>query len=413
MGVTVVVALIGLAANVIRIAGSDLGDLEVYRVLAPRVFDEGALHNMQLGRLGFTYPAFAALPLSVFALMGRELATIVLTLLSLAALARVCFLLARAVLRDVTTRTGAGRGAPGSILQSVLVPVLHSPRALALVLFAGSLYLNPVMQTLGNGQINLLLLWLIVEDLIGDVPRRYRGLLVGLATGIKLTPGLFIVGFLVAGYRSAAVRAAACFVMTVVVGMLAERSSALSYWTNLGDSSAFGNTIGRWNQSLVYGLSRVTGDPHLAFIPLAVLVLVVAIVTAARLFATQRELAAWGTLATAGLVASPISWNHHWVAMLLPMAALLAMAPESRGARRLLGGTSVVMLLGLMWVAPQLSLTRDTWEPWAWLPGNAFVVVGLVVIGWFARLSLVTGASTERTSTERVSTARASGTATE
>jgi alpha-1,2-mannosyltransferase len=364
-----VAAALGLVVNAVRIATASGGDFEVYRVLAPTVFREGALYEMHLGELGFTYPAFAALPLSLFSLIGRELGLVLMTLLSLAALARVCHLLARAVLRE----------RPSLAMSKAL---------LALSFFALALWLNPVMQTLDHGQVNLLLMWLIVEDLIGDVPRRFRGVLIGLATGIKLTPALFIVGLFVAGARTAAARATAVFLGTVVIGALAEPTAALGYWTNLGDSSAFGNTIGRWNQSLVYGLSRVTGDPHLYFIPLAVFVLIVAVVTAARLFALRRDLAGWGVLAAAALVASPISWNHHWVLMAVPMAAMLAMAGTSPGARRLLGATTVVMALGLMWIAPKIELTGATWDAWAWLPGNAFIVMGLASVAWFAWVAL-------------------------
>lgn len=56
---------------------------------------------------------------------------------------------------------------------------------------------EPLVTTLWLGQINLLVLWLVAEDLLARDPRR-RGLLCGVAAGVKLTPALFVVYLLVA-----------------------------------------------------------------------------------------------------------------------------------------------------------------------------------------------------------------------
>ena len=65
------------------------------------------------------------------------------------------------------------------------------PRGAA-ALLAVAAYLQPVKQEIGFGQVDLLLLALCAVDCLVDSPRWPRGLLIGLATAIKLEPGVFI-----------------------------------------------------------------------------------------------------------------------------------------------------------------------------------------------------------------------------
>ena len=77
---------------------------------------------------------------------------------------------------------------------------------------AAAIALDPVYQTLFLGQINLILLALILTD-VWRVPGGIgmRGLGVGVAAAIKLTPAIFIVFFLLAGRTKSAFIAAAAF----------------------------------------------------------------------------------------------------------------------------------------------------------------------------------------------------------
>src|SRR5688572_3653450 len=59
-------------------------------------------------------------------------------------------------------------------------------------LVGGALALEPVWQNLSFGQVNLVLMAAVVVDLTRP-ERRFSGVLVGLAAGIKLTPLVFVV----------------------------------------------------------------------------------------------------------------------------------------------------------------------------------------------------------------------------
>src|SRR5436190_1420035 len=65
---------------------------------------------------------------------------------------------------------------------------------------------EPMRETVNFGQVNMLLLALVAGDLLLLVRggRRWAGVLIGLATAIKLTPGLFILYLLLTRrYRAA------------------------------------------------------------------------------------------------------------------------------------------------------------------------------------------------------------------
>ena len=63
--------------------------------------------------------------------------------------------------------------------------------ALATMLLPLVLILEPIQSTIFFGQINLLLAVAVALDLL-VVPPRFRGVLIGAATAIKLTPAVYI-----------------------------------------------------------------------------------------------------------------------------------------------------------------------------------------------------------------------------
>ena len=70
-------------------------------------------------------------------------------------------------------------------------------------------YLFPLRDEMRFGQVDMVLLAMAVADCAARAPRWPRGALVGLATAIKLVPGVFIVYLWLSGRRRAAVTAAA------------------------------------------------------------------------------------------------------------------------------------------------------------------------------------------------------------
>ena len=66
-----------------------------------------------------------------------------------------------------------------------------------LVVSAGAMVFEPVRSTIGFGQVNLILMGLVALDCLLPKTRWPRGLLLGLAIAIKLTPAVFVLFFLV------------------------------------------------------------------------------------------------------------------------------------------------------------------------------------------------------------------------
>ena len=86
-----------------------------------------------------------------------------------------------------------------------------------------------MVRVLVLGQIGVILMALILADCF-LMPARYRGLLVGIAAGIKLTPVLFVLYFVLRRDWRATVVATSAAAVTVVVGWVAAPGSSRSYW---------------------------------------------------------------------------------------------------------------------------------------------------------------------------------------
>src|SRR6478672_3257417 len=242
------------------------------------------------GVLPFNYPPFGAVVMVPLALVGLGTAELLWTLLSLAAYAVLMIVIGR--------RLGL------SVAVTAAVAV-------------GGLALEPLARHLVLGQVNLVLAALVVLDLF-VVPARYRGILVGVAAGVKLTPAVFVVFFLLKRDWAAAARAFATFVATVALGWLVAPASSARYWLEDFDKTArFGaDALMSANQSLRALVVRATGveNPPLAWwAPLAVIALTLCVWVASRRIRQADDVGAMLALALGGLLASPISWTHHWV----------------------------------------------------------------------------------------------------
>src|SRR6185312_9635575 len=140
---------------------------------------------------------FAAMLLAPFAFLPWTAAWVLLFVLSLAALAATLYVVARRAWPD---------GGPGGAL---------SVTALALPVL---LWIEPVLETFEFGQVNLILMGLVAVDCLTPRTRWPRGLLVGLAAAIKLTPAAFVLFFLCRGGRRAAGTSAVSFAACTAVG---------------------------------------------------------------------------------------------------------------------------------------------------------------------------------------------------
>ncbi|GHJ47353.1 hypothetical protein Cs7R123_46950 [Catellatospora sp. TT07R-123] len=194
----------------------------------------------------------------------------------------------------------------------------------------------PVQSDLRFGQISIFVVVLTLLDALEITPARWRGVLVGLAAAIKLTPLLFVVFFLLAGRRRDALRAAAAFAGCAVVAAVALPADSLRFWTtSLFSTSRVGDMASLGNQSLHAILGRAGIGPE--YRPVVWLVLVAVICALAlwraRGLATEgRRAHAAVLVGCATIAACPVSWTHHQVWTVLAGMLLVASAGSARRA---------------------------------------------------------------------------------
>ena len=170
------------------------------------------------------------------------------------------------------------------------------------------------------------------------------------------------------------------FVATIALGWVVAPASSARYWLEDLDKTARfgGDALMSANQSLRALVVRVTGvenPPLVWWAPLALVALALCVWVAARRIRLADDIGAMLALALAGLLASPISWSHHWV-WVVP-AIMYAVA-----ARRFLVAWLVagVFYLAPMWLLPAGGDAELNLSAWQVAVSGTYVVVGLVLL---------------------------------
>jgi alpha-1,2-mannosyltransferase len=225
------------------------------------------------------------------------------------------------------------------------------PRAAAaFAIGAVALWLEPVAMTLFFGQLNVVVLALVVGDLALPDRVKGKGIAIGLAAGIKLTPLIFIPYLLFTRRVKAAVVSALTFAVTVGLGYALLPHASVVFWGGqfFRPSKHFHLT----NQSLngvVLRLTHVGPDAHAYWLVAAAVVGVAGLATSILASRRGHELLGLVACAATGLLVSPLSWSHHYV-YVVPALVLAACGPRRLGYR-ILGAALVVGLFG-WWPLP-------------------------------------------------------------
>jgi len=246
-----------------------------------------------------------------------------------------------------------------------------------------ALWTQPVVKALFLGQIEPLLMLLVVWDLTRPDSRKWKGIGIGVAAGIKLVPLIFIPYLLLAGkFRHAAV-AAGTFAATVAIGFAALPGPSVSYWLTgyFIRPGRTGSVHSLVNQSLLGMFARSSGSVSQAqgpWLGLSLAVAAVGLVAGAMLSRTGRPVHGWTLVGVTSVLVSPISWDHHWI-WIVPFFALLAgLAMTARPLARAGYVLAIIAIAGVM----------GSW-PWRYSGPRAFVPRrGL--LGWFVRPPKVT-----------------------
>jgi alpha-1,2-mannosyltransferase len=306
-------------------------DTSVYRDGGIAVRNQPAmLYSVRLGpaNLPFTYPPFAALLFA--AVSGASFITwqIGLTVLTIGLLPVVAYL----------SLDLAGR------------PAGRARVAAAFATAAVGLWLEPVAMTLFFGQVNLVLLAVVVGDLALPDRIKGKGIGIGLAAGIKLTPLIFIPYLLFTRRVRAAAVAALTFAVTVGLGFaLLPHASAVYWHDQIFRPSKYFHLDDQSLNGVILRLTHVGPDAHEYWLVAAVVVGIAGLATAILASRRGHELLGLVACAATGLLVSPISWSHHYV-YVLPALVLAAYGPRRLGYR-ILGSALVVGLFG-WWPLP-------------------------------------------------------------
>ncbi|GAA1917122.1 hypothetical protein GCM10009716_27780 [Streptomyces sodiiphilus] len=231
--------------------------------------------------------------------------------------------------------------------------------------------LLPVRVQLIAGQINMFLLLLVLMDFRRSAGK-WRGIGIGIAAGLKITPLIFIAYLVITRRWGAARNAVAAFMATVAVGFLLAPADSATYWGGLVfHSSRAGGVFDTPNQSLSGALARVLSGEQFANWWLVVLgvVAVYGLAVAAWAFRRGADFLGFSATAVTGLLVSPISWEHHWV-YVIPLLIWLTVWAHRRRARAVAAVTAVLvavftvrvfMLLGIE-ESPPAPMALAAWE---------------------------------------------------
>ena len=357
-------------------------DLGVYLRLGGKYVFTSHLYSFVLPNtsLPFTYPPFAAL---LFAPWQRTFTSVglvqaVWTMGNLVALIGVLVLSVRLV-KPSLDRMATWR--------------------LALALSLPALLLNPVLITIGFGQVNLFVTFLVMWDLLSERRIGKRRLPLGVATGlaaaVKLTPLLFVPYLLITRRWRGALTCLLTFGACELVTFAVSPASSRAYWTRAifkpgraGDLSIVDN------QNLWGVLDRFTHGvlPDALMLPLLLVTAAGGLLLAAQ--AHRRSSPFLGVLicAVTCLIVSPISWVHHMV-WVVPAILWLALAPDRpRWGRPLAAATAVLFWSAPVWWVPYKNTSDLHLNPLQLIAGNSFFFAMLLFLAGAAILVIRRGA---------------------
>ena len=361
-------ALGGLSAAVVGLFALVLArqwqvDFEVYRTGGLHVLGTGlyaAQVNAADRSLLFTYTPLAAMAFWPFSFLSPRAGQVVWDVVNIAALAAL-----------VAVSVAAARRRP----------LQRADWQLALIALAPvSLLIWPVRYGFELGQINVVLVLMIVADLSMDISwrgrRLPRGVLVGVAAAIKLTPLVFIPYLLVTRQWVAARNAVLTFCAATGVMFAVAPGASWSYFTRYAlEVRRIGDNHITDNQTLRAALAR-TGLPIPHLVVDVVLVAVLCAGLALAALAYRRSSALLGILlcAATGLLVSPISWQHHYV-WCVPLLVWLALGVD--GPRR---GVMWAVVTAFVFVVTPPGQSADT-NVGDYVRENAYVLATLGLMG--------------------------------
>jgi alpha-1,2-mannosyltransferase len=308
---------------------------------------------------GFTYPPFAGLMMAPMAWLPFPLVLIIATVASV-----------------VTT---------GLIVWWLIAPMVrrHSwtPWFAVAIGLCLAVSFEPVRETITFGQVNTLLLALVAADLLFGLSagRRWAGVGIGLATAIKLTPGVFILYLLVTRRWRAAFTAMGTATAATLLAAALYPDASREFWTAaLWDTDRVGVLSYLSNQSLRGFVARLPVEPIATYLWIALVLIVLALWAWRVRRAPDDVVLGLALTGVVGTLISPVSWVHHCVWLLPALIRCVDVGwPDNRRILYLGTAAYVVMTSHLLWI----------WEPRPRPPveligSNLYVYFSVALLIW-------------------------------
>jgi alpha-1,2-mannosyltransferase len=357
--VSAVVAVTGV--TVLALAHQEI-DLATY-LLGGAHAQSSALFRVTLpaDNLGFTYPPFSAFLFAPFAHLPLRVCEVAFSWFNLAGVFALLMVSLRAVCASLDRRTIVWWSL------ALLLPVL---------LF------DPVRQTFLLGQINILLALLVAADMTLDLPIP-RGILVGLAAAIKVTPIILVPYLFLTRQSRAGFRAIGAFGAAALVAAIASPANSWNYWTHyIRDPQRAGMLSWIGKQGLLGAIERAVG--HTLTTPTTFLIVVttaaVGLLVAAGAYRRSSPVLGFLVVEATESLANPVSWSHHFIWVVLLVAWLALAEDRPRYGEWLALGVSL-----LFWSAPYWWVRHGpaiTYAGRGWLipVSDAYVILFVVLI---------------------------------
>lgn len=374
-------------------------DIDVYRMGGRAWLDGQSLYTADVSfhtqadvDLPFTYPPLAAIVFAPFALLSLPAASAAITATTLVLLVVSTVI----VLTRLDVWDGPGWAAvtrePAWLRRSWLALAIVAPAAI---------YLEPIRANFDFGQINVVLMTLVLAD---TVPRRTpwpRGLLLGLAIALKLTPAVFLLYFVVRRDGRAVLTALVSFVGATLLGVALAWRDSWEYWTTtIRDTDRIGTATLNTNQNIAGTLARLglTDGVHFAVWTVGCFAALGLTVWATRrlLRAAARSkpegyepVLALICVALFGLVVSPVSWSHHWVWTLPTLVVTTVLAYRRRNVA--LAVVTAVGVALMVWTPILLMPEHRETEATLWRQ-----LAGASYLWWAVAVVLIAGLTAAR-----------------
>ncbi|WP_018682898.1 glycosyltransferase 87 family protein [Actinokineospora enzanensis] len=360
-----------------RYADSGLGDFKSYVATGQAVLDGQALYDpskANLPMLGhtFKYTPFAAGLFVTLAVLPAKILPALVQFSNIALMLVVIWF----GWRSLGYRKDAGTVAMTALLGAV------------------SLAMQPVQWNMVWGNVNMLLMAMAIVDVCLPDRNRFKGVLLGLAAGIKLVPGIFILYLLLTKRWRAAITAIVTFLVTIGLGFLVLPGEARYFWlsgvTDPDRVTGAGGTELPENQSIRGAVARlldVTDPTNAQWMPAAVVIGLVGLVVAVLASRRGQEYLGVSVVGVTMVLVTPLAWSHYWV-WFVPF--LVLGVHWALSARRVLPWVLIVIAYALVlpWPAdhkfdlPEPGLIfLDTGHPWlSEVLSSLSVIIGVILL---------------------------------